>query len=171
MPSKISQPKLRTPLPNERVVRVAGLKFILPNNWAPGDVLDEDSAAFINAAWHTAAINGFAEIRQSLLNDPRTTYEIFDQELQTFYDSYKRTTRQLDASDAKPGRTPEEKALISYARPRFNNYMGGKKHSRAKYEELLLVFVEGNRTKLLAEMKRENKAIKDLTDRLSLLDV
>lgn len=164
---QITQPKLRDPSEHERVVRVAGFKFILPCNWKPGDVLDEDSAAFINAAWHTAAINGFSERRRDLMNDPRTTYQVLDEELQAHYEVYKRQTRTLDASDARPGKTDAEKKLISYARPRFNAAVRDKKLPRKDYEALLVKYVEKNRAKLEADMKREHKVMKDIMAQMS----
>ena len=167
----IAQPALKDPGPNERVVRVAGLKFILPCNWAPGDVLDEETARFLNAAWHTAAINGFAETRRELLSDVRTTYDDLDAALQGFYDAYKRTTRSSDTSKAKPGRTPEERALISFARPHFNRAMRGKDLTRKDYEDLLLKYVTRNRAKLEGAMRRETQAMEELTNRLASLDL
>jgi len=166
----IIQPPLRDPLPNERVVRVAGLRFILPCNWEPGNVLDEETCKFLNAAWHTAVINGFAETRRELLSDVRTTYADLDTALQGFYDTYKRTTR-ADTSKAKPGRTPEERALISFARPHFNRAMKGKNLSRKEYEELLLKYVTRNRAKLEGAMRRESQAIAELTERLASLNL
>lgn len=167
--ARIEQPELREPGPNERLVRVAGCKFILPCNWRAGDVLDEETAKFLNAAHHTAVINGFSETRRELLGDVRTTYEDLDEALQGFFDHYKRTTRD-DTTKAKPGRTDEERELISFARPDFNRAMKGKAVTRKEYEELLLKHVRKNRAQLLDARNQQRQAMAELTAMLDDLD-
>lgn len=162
----IVQPPLREPEADERVVRVAGLKFILPCKWAAGDVLDEESAAFINTAWHTAVINRFGAIRQLLLDDPATTYEKFDAELQAFFDEFSWTPRPSKATSEKPKRTEEDKALESFARPLFNKAMKGHGLSRERYEELLQKYISENRDTLLASMERQRVAVGAITQSL-----
>ena len=144
------QPELREIDPKEeRIVRVAGMKFILPNQWREGDTLDAEAAIFINTAWHTACINRFGETRRELLADPRTDYNVFDAELQAFVDTYRYTPRPASApasADQKPD--DAEKALIRFARPHFNKAMRGLNLSRGRYEELLREYVRDNRETL-----------------------
>lgn len=165
-PSPIEQGPLRELKPNERIVRCAGLKFILPCPYKPGDTLDEESAAFINAAYHTAVLNGFTPIRHELLADPRTAYEDLDRELQAFADTYKRATRKADASDASSGKTQEEKDLYAYARPIYNHHMGRKHIPRKLYEAGLTKYINENRASLTAAMNKEKASMRQLTSRL-----
>lgn len=162
----IVQPPLREPEADERIVRVAGLKFILPCKWAPGDTLDEESAAFINTAWHTAVINRFGPVREILVQNPATTYEQFDAELQAFFDRFSWTPRPAKASGEKPKRSEEDKALESFARPLFNKAMKGHGLSRERYEELLLQYIEDNRDVLTRSMERQRAAVSAITQSL-----
>lgn len=160
----IPQPPLRTPLPNERVVRTAGLKFILPCKWKPGDVLDEAAADFINSAWHTAVLNRFGEIRNELLNDPRTTYEDLDQELQTFFDSFQRNPRKGNPSVAPVSEPSEDerehlRIIKSWSRSIFRANMANHGLTKESYEEAFRKWFDTNRSAIEAEYNREQEAI------------
>lgn len=163
----IPQPPVRPLEAGERYVRVAGLKFILPCKFAPGDVLDDQTAAFMNAAWHTAIINRFTPIRLNLLEDSRTTYEDFDRELQAFYESFEWTDRvKRTGGDEKPKKSEEEKALESFARPLFNKAMRGHGLPRERYEELLQEFITDNKVMLKEQFDRQQKSVNSLTSAL-----
>lgn len=155
--SKLKQEPLRDLAPNERVVRTAGLRFILPCQYKPGDVLDEDTAALLNVAVHTAILNGFAETRRTLQDNPATTYQDLDAALQAFASEYKRTPRVLDTSDGSGAKTQEERDLIAFARPHFNKVFGGKNLARKDYEERLVAWV-GENTEMLKELKAAESA-------------
>lgn len=162
---RIPQPELRTLASNERVVRTAGLKFIVKNNWKAGDVLDERTALLLNTAYQTIVINRFAPIRQALLDNPDTTYDDLDKALQDHLENFKYNPRPVDASDAKDdSRTQEERDLEAFARPHFNKAFGKQGIARADYEALLRDYVRDNRellTKLKAQADERFNAISE----------
>lgn len=165
MPANIEQPELRDPLPNERIVRTGGLYYILPNAWAVGDVLTEELAAFLNAAWHSAIINRFKDLRQSLESNDSTTYHDLDKALQEFAAEFSvtpRATKPLE--EPKPEQDEEEKeafaALVKFARPDFNKAMREVKGlPRKKYEELLREYVRENRAQLEEDLAAHQAAM------------
>lgn len=163
----IAQPPLRPLEPNERVVRIAGLRFILPCRWSPGDVLDENSALLINTAWHSALINRFGETKRVMLENPACTYLQLDEALQGFEESFKYTPRPIDASDPKAGKSQEERALESFARPHFNKAMRGHGLSRPEYEKYLQSYIADNRDLLLGLMADEKRSINRVIESLS----
>lgn len=162
----IKQPKLKELGPNERVVRTAGLKFILPNNWKAGDILDEQSAAFINTAWATFVLNRFSPIRDNVLEQPCPTYTDLDRALQATFEDAKWTPRPARPPSDTELLDNEDRALISYARSEFNKRFGGKSIPRKDYEKKLRDFVLENKPILLASMQRENAAMKRAMDAL-----
>lgn len=160
--AKFAQKLLRDLGTDERVVRIAGLKFILPNQFKPGDVLDETAAIFINTAWHTAIINRFSPLREELLKDPRTTYDVFDGELQAFVDGFKWTPRPKKTSKDPIKLSEEEKALESFARPMFNKAMKGHGLPREQYEAFLREFIVDNRAMLEEAFARQKESVDSL---------
>lgn len=163
---RIKQPKLKDLEPGERVIRTAGLKFIVKCPWKPGDTLDETSALLLNTAWHTAALNRFSETRKVLLENPDCSYEDLDKALQAHLENFSYTPRPLDTSDPTDP-TDEDRELISYARPIFNKVVGGKGIERKQYEEMLREFVTNNRVMLLQRMRAEQQAMSKLTEDLA----
>lgn len=168
--ARIQQPELRDLYPNERIVRVAGLKFILPGRWQEGDVLTEEDAIFINTAFHTAVINRFAPTREALLADPATGYEDLEDALLDFLDSYKWTPRPAShpSDDVEP-LTEDERDLVRFARPHFNKAMKGTKVSRADYEATLRKWVLANKSVLEPMLEAELKRASDAKGRLARL--
>lgn len=152
---RIPQPELRTLAPGERVVRTAGLRFIVPTNWKAGDVLDEQTALLLNTAYHTIVINRFAPIRQAILDNPDATYTDLDRALQEHFENFKYSPRPLDTSSAKDdSRTQAERDLEAFARPHFNRAFGKQGIARADYEALLREYVKDNH-ELLTRLKSE----------------
>lgn len=163
---RIAQPALRELAPGERVVRTAGLKFILPTSWKAGDVLTEEDALFINSAHHTALINRFGETRRTLLENPDCTYADLDKALQAHYENFKVNPRTTDTSD--PETTSEEdRELISFAREPFNKMFGGKGIPRKEYEAMLRDYVKDNRELLTNLMNKQKQTITSLTEDLA----
>ena len=162
----IKQPKLAPLDAHSRVVRVAGLKFILPNIWAEGDTLDAESALFINTAHHTTVLNRFADTRDALLEDESTTYDDLDKALQAHFESYRWTPRPTSPPTDRELLTDEDKDLIAYARPVFNATFGGTGLPRKDYESKLMAFVLDHRATLLKSMKAEQDTMDKLLDSL-----
>lgn len=163
---RIAQPALKELEPDERVVRTAGLKFIVKNPWKPGDVLDERSALLLNTAWHTAGLNRFSETRKVLLENPDCTYQDLDKALQAHFENFTYTPRPLDTSDPTD-LSDEDRELIAFARPRFNKVVGGKGIPRAEYESMLREFVTNNKVALMQAMRTQEKAMSQLTEDLA----
>ncbi len=161
IPNGIKQPQLRPLEPKERYVRTAGLKFIVPEYFSPGDVLDETTAALLNTFYTTAAINRFSETRRVLLDNPETTYYDIDCALQAHFDNFKYTPRPTRVDGSEPDNTLDRE-LISFARPVFNKHFGGKGLDRKDYENLLLSWVNDNREMLQNLMEKQNSRIKSL---------
>ena len=165
---KIKQPPLQPPGPNARIVRTAGLQFILPCNWKPGDVLDEQSAALLNAAHHTAVLNKFAPIRETFYGPDGEfkdglTYNDIDRELQAHFDNFKWNVRRQDTSRPEPA-SEEDRELIAFARPHFNKAFGGQGLERKDYEALLREYVNTNREMLSKLMESQRTKINSLVD-------
>lgn len=163
---RIPQPELRKLNPNERYVRTAGLKFIIPENFKPGDVLDEHTAAMLNTAFTTLVINRFSPTRQALLENPNCTYKDLDTALQGHFDNFKYTPRPVRAPGEDEGLSDEDRELISFARPHFNKAFGKQGIDRKDYEALLREWVVGNR-EMLADLKtsadaRQTALLEDL---------
>lgn len=161
-PTRYTQPKLR-PADNERIVRHAGLKFLLKNVWNPGDVLDEESATFINTAWHTLVLNRFSDQSDLIHENPKSTYDDLDRALQLHAESYKWTSRPASAPTDRQLLTDEDKELIAFARPVYNKKVGRTGMARKDYEKQLLDFVIENKTALLPAMQAEKQTMADLT--------
>ncbi len=149
---RIPQPALRALAENERYVRTAGLRFIIPQNFKPGDVLDENTAAILNASYTTLVVNRFAAIRKVLLENPDCTYQMLDKELQAHFDNFKYNPRPVRTPGDEDGKTEEDRELIAFARPIFHKTFGGQGIERKAYEALLVEWVVGNRT-MLTEQK------------------
>ena len=164
-PSRFKQPKLRT-ADNERVVRHAGLKFLLKNNWNVGDVLSEEDAAFINTAWHTLILNRFGEESDLIHADPKSTYNTLDSALQQFAEGYRWTPRPASPPTDRELLTDEDKELIAYARPVYNRKVGGTGMARKDYEDQLREFVLANKSILLPAMNAEKASMAELTEAL-----
>lgn len=165
--ARIPQPALRKLDPQERYVRTAGLKFIIPENFKPGDVLDEQTAAMLNTAYTTLVINRFSVTRQTLLENPNCTYADLDKALQDHFDNFKYTPRPTRAPGEDEGLSDEDRDLLTFARPHFNKAYGGKGLERKDYEALLRTWVTSNR-EMLAEMKsKADAAFESLTKDLS----
>lgn len=171
-PPTIRQPPLRQLEPGERIVRTGGLRFILPVPWSAGMVLDEQSAAFLNSAWHTAILNRFNStgLLDSLYATQGTTYDDIDASLQDFALHFTYTPRppKDDSSEppsAKPD--PSTKAFLSFCRARWSAIMSGKGIPRDQYEEGLAVWIGTNRSYLETEYEKENLAIEELGSILS----
>lgn len=165
----IKQIKLRTPS-DERVVRHAGLKFLLKNVWRPGDVLDEESAVFINTAWHTLILNRFGEQSAEILANPKSTFEDLDSALQQHAEGYRYTARPASVPTDRELLTDEDKDLIAYARPVYNKRFGGTGMSRSDYEDQLREFVLKHKSELKASMEAERATMADLTSSLARLN-
>lgn len=163
----IAQPTLRELAENERIIRTMGLKFIVTNQFKVGDVLDEATAAFINGAWHTAALNRFAENRKLILENIKAgktvTYDDIDGELADFMEEFTYSPRQLQP--AEEGETPADaklKAVIAFGRPYFNKAMKGLIADRKEYETRLKLWVTENRTMLEGMMADEKASVEKL---------
>lgn len=157
--SRIPQPELRPLGEKERYVRTAGLRFIIPENFSPGDVLDDNTAAILNAAWTTQVINRFSPIRQALLENPATTYADIDRELQSHFNSYVYRPRPVRAPGDEDETSDADRDLISFARPVFNKHFGGQGLDRKDYEALLKTWVKNNREMLVAlKTKSDDRA-------------
>ena len=165
----ITQPSLRDLQENERIIRTMGLKFIVTNQFKVGDVLDEQTAAFINGAWHTAALNRFAPQREALLEyGDRLTYDQIDGELSDHMEEFTYSPRQLQPTEE--GDTPADvklKAVIAYARPFFNKAMTGLIKDRKEYEVVLKSWVIEHREFLESQMKAEADSIAKLITSMS----
>lgn len=155
---RIPQPQLRPLELNERYVRTAGLKFILPMNFAIGDVLDEKTAAILNQAYTTLVINKFAPIRTALLENPNTTYDDLDRELRNHFANFTYTPRPVNPEPGEESLSEEERELLSFARPHFNKAFGGQGLERKDYEALLREYVRDNRP-MLEKMKASADAL------------
>ena len=160
----LDQPELRDPLPNERIVRTGGLRFILPNAFAEGDTLTPASAAFINAALHSAVINRFKDTRKVLEENPTTTYADIDEALQAFFAEFEVTPRKTKAPEPEADTDDEAnaafRALVKWARPDFNRAMSTVQGlPRKEYERLLREWVQENQPTLQAQMEAEQAAI------------
>lgn len=153
-----------------RIVRCAGLKFILPNVWKAGDVLDAEAAAFLNIAHHTAVLNRFGATREELLSKPETTYDDLDSALQAFFEDYRHTPRPASAPTENELLTDHEKDLIAFARPFFNAKFGGKGLDRKDYEKRLREYVLANQASLSKALAEERAAMKALIDGLEDLN-
>lgn len=158
----IPQPELRDLLPGERVVRVAGLRFILPPQFKPGDVLDENTAALFNAFYHTAIVNKFNKIKDTLLENANTTYEDFNTELQAFAQTFTYTPRTTKPTEAKPAKSEAQKAMEAFARPYFNKAMKGHGLPREEYEAKLTTYVLANAAMLKEQMEAEDALLQSL---------
>jgi len=163
-PHDIPQQELRPPNADERIVRVAGLRFILPCPFKPGDVLDDNSALLINTAFHTALINRFGEQKRSVLEGPNPTYNKLDAALQAHYESFKYSPRPLDSSDPKATLSDAEKAFQSFARAKFNKVLGGQGIERDVYEATLANWIKSNRADIEDAFNQESKAVTSLTN-------
>lgn len=165
----IAQPELRKLEENERIIRTMGLRFIVTNQFKVGDVLDEATAAFINGAWHTAALNRFAPQRESLLEfGDRLTYDQIDGELQDHLEEFTYSPRQLQPTE--PGETPADaklKAIISFGRPHFNKAVKGHTWERKEYEANLKAWAIENRVMLEVQMESEQASVKKLIAAMS----
>lgn len=168
---EIPQPELRPLDSHERVVTTGGLKFILPCAYKVGDVLSEESAAFINAAHHAALINRFGELRRDLMSRPNATYETIDDALQLFARDFKVTPRDTStqAGPQEPERTDEDRELEAYARPLFNKALQGHGLSRKEYEAQLREFVRNNREAIVEARDHEKASITKLTKSIAKL--
>lgn len=165
---KILQPELRELEPGERIVRTGGLKFILPTKWKTGDVLTEEDAIFMNAAFHTALINRFGPQRKALMERDDVTYEMLDKELQAHFESFSVNTRANDTSDGTDtGLNDEDKALVAFGRPLFAKVYGGTGLARKDYEELLREWVFSNRSMLMTQMVKHQQTMTSLTEGLA----
>lgn len=154
---RIAQPELRKLADNERYVRTAGLKFIIPQNFKPGDILDVHTAAMLNTAYTTLVINRFSTTRQALLENPNCTYKDLDTALQGHFDNFKYTPRPVRAPGEDNDLTDEDRDLISFARPHFNKAFGKQGIDRKAYEALLREWVVGNR-EMLGKLKAQADA-------------
>lgn len=163
---RFAQPKLRPLEPNERYVRTAGLKFILPMNFKSGDVLDDKTAAILNQAYTTLVINRFAPIRAALLENDNTIYEDIDRELRAHFASFTYTPRPVIAGEEDEKLSEEDRDLVTFARPHFQKAFGGQGIARKDYEMLLREYVVGNRLMLEKLKKQSDDLRKSLTEDL-----
>ena len=174
-PHSILQPPLRELAPGERVVRVAGLKFILPCQFEAGFVLDEFTAEFLNISYHTAIINRFKPTRELLLENPAATYEDLDSALQGHFEQFVLPQARTRSPEPEPPEPDEAalaeagalKALIAFARPHYNKAMKGHGLGRKEYETHLLNYVSDNRSMLEDLMSTEKKRLKSIMSKLS----
>lgn len=160
---RIPQPELRELENNERYVRTAGLKFIIPQSFKPGDVLDEHTAAMLNAAHTTLIINRFSVTRKALLENPNCTYNDLDKALQDLVANFKYTPRPVRAPGEDEGVSEEERDLIAFARPYFNKAFGGQGIERKDYEKLLREWVGLEREMLTKLKTAHDNAFESLT--------
>lgn len=165
----ILQPPLRPVGENERIVRTAGLKFIVPMNWKPGDVLDETSAALLNTAFCTAAINRFSPIRKALLENPDCTYDDIANELQDYFETFKYNPRTVDSSKPEDTRSAEVRELEAFARPYFNKAWGGGQLPRKEYETLLREWIDENTEFLTTQFEVHKASVNSLVSDLTTL--
>lgn len=158
----IEQPPIREPHNDERVVKTAGLQFILPCVVKPGDVFDETRAQFYNAAWHHAVINRFTPIRQTMIENG-ANYEEIDRELQAFFDEFNYLPRQPSAkTEEKSAQSEEDIALEKFARNLFREHVRGSLKSRGDYEKRLKSWITENREQLVTLMFKEQENIQQL---------
>ena len=172
-PPTLRQPPLRSLEPGERIVRTGGLKFILPTPWSAGMVLDEQAAAFLTSAWHTAILNRFNStgFLDSLYSTQGVTYDDIDAALQDFALHFTYTPRppKDDSAEPPPTTDPTTKAFLSFCRARWSAVMSGKGIPRDQYEEGLVVWIGTNRSYLETEFAKENSAMEELGSLLSNL--
>lgn len=154
LPATLRQPLLNELGSGERIVRVMGLKFILPCAFKRYMTLnDQWIVDFLNTAWHTAVINRFtATVRDELLKNPALTYEQVEEALIRTFDEF-----EWEGRPTKPPRLVDiqddnQKARIKYARPLYNAAMKGHSLDRAEYELKLFEWTEQN-VEVLDEMR------------------
>lgn len=150
-----------------RIVRCAGVKFVLPLIWAEGDVLDAEAATFLNIAWHTSVLNRFSETRDLILENPEATYDQMDEALQAFFEDYRHTPRPASMPKENELLTDHEKDLIDFARPDFNKKFGGLGLERQEYEKRLREYVLSNQATLSKALANQREAMKELIDGLA----
>lgn len=156
-PHSIPQPLLRKLGEHERIVRVANLKFILPNEFDKGEVLEGWKLDFINSAYHTQIINAFSETRKELVGNPATTYSDIEDALLEFAASYSWNHRPTKPPTLTSVLTDTQKARIKFARPFYSQIMSGRGFARADYELGLFDWTEQN-AELLDDMRTKHEA-------------
>lgn len=164
---QIPQPPLREIKPNERYVKTAGLTFILPNIASEGEVLSKKMADFLNVAYHTAILNRFSVIRQTLLESPHTTYEDLDDELRAFFTTFSFSVRpnkapRIEDPDAEQWEE-ELQQLITYSRPMFRKVIqaSGQKLERKDYEATLRAWVIGKQAAIQNLLDKDRALLDD----------
>lgn len=168
----IPQPPLRDPLPTERVVRTAGLRFLLPCPYAEGAILSQHDADFLNTAWHTAIINRFSTsgIKDYLLAKPGITYDEIDRELQAFFETYEWSPRPTPTLAEPKPEALRDKPLETYARTHFRAVAGGRAMPRAEYENTFREWFANHDEAIRKAYNMEKIAAKALTRMLEAED-